>query len=167
MSSDHQNASQIAIALFRDRTELLFAAGRILPRDEPDFSPFRNPRRDAQLAHARELRNTTDELLRMESTLKDNAAVLDDRAADLDAREHKLRRWEAKLEEREQELDRREKAQASAISDAREQQQALALLEAAAPPTTPGEPTDEQRAAMAARLAGPRITTPTSGPFVS
>jgi predicted nuclease with RNAse H fold len=31
MSSDHQNASQIAIALFRDRTELLFAAGRILP----------------------------------------------------------------------------------------------------------------------------------------
>jgi hypothetical protein len=36
MSSDHQNASQIAIALFRDRTELLFAAGRILPRYQPD-----------------------------------------------------------------------------------------------------------------------------------
>src|SRR5271167_4310707 len=33
MGSDHQNASQIAIALFRDRTELLLAAGRILPRD--------------------------------------------------------------------------------------------------------------------------------------
>src|ERR1700686_641005 len=36
MPSDHQNASQIAIALFRDRTGLLFAAGRILPRYEPD-----------------------------------------------------------------------------------------------------------------------------------
>src|ERR1019366_8935606 len=29
-SSDHQNASQVAIALFRDRAKLLFAAGRIL-----------------------------------------------------------------------------------------------------------------------------------------
>src|ERR1035441_5335150 len=34
--SDHQNASQIAIASFRDRPELLFAAGRILARHQPD-----------------------------------------------------------------------------------------------------------------------------------
>src|ERR1039457_2427227 len=33
---DHQNASQIAIASFRDRPELLFAAGRILARHQPD-----------------------------------------------------------------------------------------------------------------------------------
>ena len=34
--SDHQNASQIAIASFRDRPELLFAAGQIFARHEPD-----------------------------------------------------------------------------------------------------------------------------------
>jgi hypothetical protein len=36
MGSDHQNASQIAIALFRDRPELLLAAGRILAWYDPD-----------------------------------------------------------------------------------------------------------------------------------
>src|ERR1700686_1296417 len=36
MGSDHQNASQISIALFRDRPELLLAAGRILPWHSPD-----------------------------------------------------------------------------------------------------------------------------------
>src|SRR5262245_62252098 len=34
--SDHQNASQIAIALFRDRPELLLAASRIFARHEAD-----------------------------------------------------------------------------------------------------------------------------------
>src|SRR5208282_1616923 len=36
MGSDHQNASQIAVALFRDRPELVFAAGRILAWYDPD-----------------------------------------------------------------------------------------------------------------------------------
>src|ERR1700693_4808043 len=36
MGSDHQNASQILVASFRDRPELLFAASRILPRYDPD-----------------------------------------------------------------------------------------------------------------------------------
>src|SRR3984885_13029466 len=34
--SDHQNSSQIAIAPFRDRPELLFAASRVFARHEPD-----------------------------------------------------------------------------------------------------------------------------------
>src|SRR5262245_44295644 len=34
--SDHQNASQIAIALFRDRPELLLAASRIFARHDSD-----------------------------------------------------------------------------------------------------------------------------------
>src|SRR5271169_4422072 len=34
--SDHENASQIAIAPFRDRPELLFAASRVFARHEPD-----------------------------------------------------------------------------------------------------------------------------------
>ena len=36
IGSDHQNASQIAIAPFRDRPELLFAAGQIFARYDPD-----------------------------------------------------------------------------------------------------------------------------------
>ena len=36
MGSDHQNASQILVASFRDRPELLFAASQILPRYDPD-----------------------------------------------------------------------------------------------------------------------------------
>jgi hypothetical protein len=34
--SDHQNASQILVALFRDRPELLFATGRIFARHKSD-----------------------------------------------------------------------------------------------------------------------------------
>src|SRR5258706_10170718 len=36
MGSDNKNAPEILVALFRDRPELLFAAGRILPRHDPD-----------------------------------------------------------------------------------------------------------------------------------
>ena len=36
MGSDNQNAPEVLVALFRDRPELLFAAGRILPRHDPD-----------------------------------------------------------------------------------------------------------------------------------
>jgi hypothetical protein len=38
MGTNHQDASQILVALFRDRPELLFAAGRILPRHETNPS---------------------------------------------------------------------------------------------------------------------------------
>ena len=36
MGSDNQNTPEILVALFRDRPELRFAAGRILPRHDPD-----------------------------------------------------------------------------------------------------------------------------------
>src|SRR5882757_6210648 len=36
MSSDNENAPEVLVALFRDWPELLFAAGRILPRHDPD-----------------------------------------------------------------------------------------------------------------------------------
>ena len=36
MSPDHKNAPQVAVALLRNRTELLFAPGRILSRYEPN-----------------------------------------------------------------------------------------------------------------------------------
>jgi hypothetical protein len=36
MSSDNESAPEVLVALFRDRPELLFAAGRILLRHDPD-----------------------------------------------------------------------------------------------------------------------------------
>ena len=36
MSSDNKNTPEVLVTLFRDRPELLFAAGRILPRHDPD-----------------------------------------------------------------------------------------------------------------------------------
>src|SRR5258706_10650031 len=36
MGSDNKNSPEILVALFRDRPELLFATGRILPRHDPD-----------------------------------------------------------------------------------------------------------------------------------
>ena len=47
MSSDHQNASQIAIALFRDRTELLFAAGQFCRGTSPIQAAISRPDRNA------------------------------------------------------------------------------------------------------------------------
>src|SRR5882757_5355197 len=36
MGSDNKNTPEVLVTLFRDRPELLFAAGRILPRHDPD-----------------------------------------------------------------------------------------------------------------------------------
>jgi protein CrcB len=36
MGSDNKNTPEVLITLFRDRPELLFASGRILPRHDPD-----------------------------------------------------------------------------------------------------------------------------------
>ena len=36
MGADHEYATQVAVALLGDRTELAFAAGRILSRHKPD-----------------------------------------------------------------------------------------------------------------------------------
>ena len=36
MRPDHKNTPQVAVALLRDRTKLVFAAGWILSRDEPN-----------------------------------------------------------------------------------------------------------------------------------
>jgi hypothetical protein len=51
LSSDNDNAPEVLVALFRDRPELLFAAGRILPRHDSDpgrskYPQIRDDRRD-------------------------------------------------------------------------------------------------------------------------
>src|SRR6266853_4974135 len=61
MRPDDQNAPQVAVALFGDRSELLLAPGRILPRHQPDPGrEIASRPEDSRVCHRRHDRSRPD-----------------------------------------------------------------------------------------------------------